>query len=467
MIVNQKKTRQPRHRKGFLIFGGGVLLIGLVYLFLCAYDNYFSKADGLINNYAYHKISWLICVVWFTGFLLYLGLSSRRRNIQNVSLSLCTVAIVLILLEIVAHVLIGMGTINGVYIHFQRYYPTIASSKPLFWGDFNEQTGRWRAAQASNSILNCAGDSVFWHTNSVGASDRERTVSKSSLSQKRVITLGDSFMEGMLVNAKDRMSNLLEAATGREHMNFAVNDSSPINYYLTYKGIAKRFEHDVVLVSVLPANDFQDYSPAEAYKLAEWPIYRPYWSGDYPAYRLKYSLNNINQSILRNNQTPAQLLKTVDSVYSQLTVFERIKADVLLNSGLCKVVQHLAGRISTTNGRVTRYEQFSDAEFKYMTYSLEQLAKEAKGKKLAFLSVPVQNDIEAVRNGRKNKLDDRLQKFCDQHGILFIPLLPAFLQYKGNLADLYVDCDGHWSKKGEQFASDVLLRNAQYQSLLN
>lgn len=115
-----------------------------------------------------------------------------------------------------------------------------------------------------------------------------------------------------------RVSNRLETATGREHLNFAVNGSSPINYCLVYKNIAKRFEHDIVLVGLLPANDFQDYTPTEAYALVEWPIYRPYWHGQYPNYGLKYSLNNINQPISRNGQTPAKLIRTVDSVYSQL-----------------------------------------------------------------------------------------------------------------------------------------------------
>lgn len=478
MEINKLKTSRPAkpkisrsaHRKGFLVFGGIGLLIGLIYLILQVYDNYFSKADGLVNLYAYHNIMGLVFTGWLVSFLLYLGLSSRQKIIQNTAISLTATVVLLLLLEIVAHILIRMGVFGPITVEFRRYHINRAvadpNRKPLFWGDFSEQAGRWRAANASYSAVCCAGDSLHQHTNSMGASDQERTVRKSNANQKRVIVLGDSFMEGMLVNPQDRVSNRLEAATHQEHLNFAVNGSSPINYYLVYKSMAKRFEHDVVLVGLLPANDFQDYTPAAAYGLVDWPIYRPYWDGQYPNYTLKYSLNNVNQSISRDHQTPDKLLHTVDSVYSQLRFVDQVKASVLLNSGIYKVIQVLSVRMANTNGRMTCYEQFSEAAYIAMRYSLERLVNEAKGKKVVLLSIPIHNDIEAIRNGHKNRLDSRLQQFCNQHDILFVPLLPHFLRYKGNVSDFYVSCDGHWSKKGEQFVSDVLLTNSRYQSLL-
>lgn len=466
MKVNERETAWSVHRKGFLVFGAIAVLIGLVWGILYAYDTFSPRADGLINGYAYGRIVRLIYTIWLVSVLLYLGIVSRRKLIQNWALSITTTAVLLLLLEFGAHGLLRLDTFGPVVTEFRRYHvdPSMASREPLFWGDFNEYTGRWRMPHTSYSALYCGGDSVFRHTNSVGARDRERTRQKSGPGQKRVIILGDSFMEGMLVNDSSRLSNQLEAATGREHLNFAVNGSSPINYYLVYKHIAKQFEHDVVMVGLLPANDFQDYTPAEAYTLVEWPIYRPYWQ--VPDYTLKYSLSNIDQSISRNHRMPVKLLKTVDSVYSHLSFADQVRANVLSNSGLYKLSQKLAGRVATTSGRMTRYDQFSDAEFDYMCHSLDQLANEANGKKVVFLSIPIQNDVDAIRNGKKNRLDDRLRAFCHQRGILFVPLLPYFLAYKGNLADLYVTCDGHWSKKGERFVSDILLRNSQYQALL-
>jgi hypothetical protein len=452
--------------------GGISLLIWLINPILQVYDRNCSGADdGLMNGFAYHNILGLANRVWVVSFLLYMGLKSRRKIIQNIAVSVTTCIGLLLLLEGLAHCLIGMGMLGPVRMEFRRYHInralTDSNRKPLFWGDFSQQAGRWRVANASYSAVSCAGDSVFQYSNSVGASDRERTVQNKRPNHPRVIVLGDSFMEGMLVNPRDRVSNRLETATQKEHLNFAVNGSSPINYFLVYKSIAKRFEHNILLIGLLPANDFQDYSPNVAYSLVEWPIYRPYWAGQYPNYTLKYSLNNINQSISRDHQTPAQLLHTVDSVYAQLGLVDQIKASLLLNSGIYKVIQVLSGRMATSHGRMTSYEQFSEAAYRDMLYSLERLVNESNGKKVVLLSIPIQNDIDALRQGHKNRLDGRLQEFCKQHDILFVPLLPAFLKYNGRVSDLYVACDGHWSKKGEEFVTHVLLANDHYQALLH
>lgn len=454
--------------RGVAVLSAASLFICLFYLTLLTYDTYYSKTDQLINGFAFRNILVAVFVSCLIFFLLYRGLSSRHKFIQNTALSVSATVVLLLLLETGAHILIRMEVFGKIEILFRRFYisPDVAKREPMFWGDFSQAAGRWRVANARHTSHHCMGDSIRRYTNSVGASDRERTVLRSDSSRKRVAVLGDSFMEGMLVNIDDRMSNRLESATGREHLNFAVNGTSPINHYLIYKSIAKRFEHDVVIVGLLPANDFQDYTPDEAYKLTEWPIYRPYWQGTYPDYSLKYSLSSIDQSISRNNRTPGEVLNVVDSVYSKLPVTDRLKADILLNSGIVKVVQTLSGRMMITKGRMTQYEQFPEAGLSAMFYSLEQIVAEAKGKTVVLLSIPIQNDVEAIRNGHKNRLDGELKKFCDRHHVLFVPLIPDFLAYKGNVADLYVACDGHWSKKGEQYVADLLLKNRRYTSLL-
>ncbi len=451
-----------------MLFGCIILIISLLYSILWAYDTYSKTPDGLINGYDYQNIIRLLGILTLIGFLAYLGLTSRQKLIQNISLSFNTTIICLLLLEGVAQTLVRLGKFDPISLEFRRYHidPTLNYRPSLFWGDFNEHTGRWRMPNATHTLTSCLGDSLLRFTNSVGASDRERTVQKSDPRQKRVITLGDSFMEGTMVNYEDRVSNQLEVATGCEHLNFAINGTSPINYYLTYKNIAKPFAHDVVLVGLLPANDFQDYTPAQAYTLVEWPIYRPYWQGQYPTYTLRYSLHNIDQSISRNNRQPGKIRQTIDSVYKQLSITDQVKADILLNSALYKVVQKLAGQLALTDGRMTSYELFSDTDFMSMRYSLENLVQEATGKQLVLLSIPTQNDVLAIKNGHKNRLDGQLQQFCTQQGILFIPLLPPFLAYAGNVADLYTSCDGHWSKKGEQFVSDFLLKNPRYRTAI-
>lgn len=92
------------------------------------------------------------------------------------------------------------------------------------------------------------------------------------------------------------MFRYFRKTTQNEHLNFGINGTSPINYYLIYKSLAKKFEHDVVIIGVLPANDFEDYSDGDEVSLIQFPIYRPYWKNTNKNYVLKYSLSSVNQA---------------------------------------------------------------------------------------------------------------------------------------------------------------------------
>lgn len=102
-----------------------------------------------------------------------------------------------------------------------------------------------------------------------------------------------------------------------EHLNFGINGTSLINYYLLHKHLAKRFEHDVVIIGFLPANDFEDYSDGDEAGLVQFPIYRPYWKSANSGYDLKYSLASINQACgsLAIYNKPKAIFNTKDSVY--------------------------------------------------------------------------------------------------------------------------------------------------------
>ena len=269
-----------------------------------------------------------------------------------------------------------------------------------------------------------------------------------------------------MVNNSDRLSTILEQKTGLEHLNFAVNSSSPINYYLTYKSIVKAYNTDILIVGFLPANDFESYTEEKVYKLVDWPVYNPYWQGSYPDYKLKYSLASINQSIFYGNHTQVSLLKVVDSVYSALTLPAKLKADFCANSSILRLLSEMKAR-RYKEGQFSIYEQFNNDDWNYVSYSLEKLIKEAKGKKVIILSIPTLWDLNALKRGKVNRIDPLLAKFCHNNGVEFIPLASAFMAYKGNLEQLYVPCDGHWSVQGEAYAADVLFHNPVYHSLVS
>lgn len=73
------------------------------------------------------------------------------------------------------------------------------------------------------------------------------------------MVLGGSFVEGFGLQAEKRLSELFDVITGREHLNFgASGDFGSLQYTLLYKTMAAFFDHDIVLVGILPDKDFHD-----------------------------------------------------------------------------------------------------------------------------------------------------------------------------------------------------------------
>lgn len=185
--------------------------------------------------------------------------------------------------------------------------------------------------------------------------------------------------------------------------------------------------------------------------------------GAYPNYTLHYSLANVTQSIFHGNHTQASLLKVIDSVYTSLPLTGKLKANLLGNSSTFRLLGELNAN-SYKEGQITKFEQFTDNEWNYVSYSLTKLIDEAKTKKVIILSIPTLWDLKALKNGKPNRIDPLLAKFCRQKGVDFIPLTPSFLAYKGDPAQLYVACDGHWSARGESFAADILFHHPIYRA---
>jgi hypothetical protein len=453
-------------RKGIVTFWSllTLVLIGL-WLFCYVYDVFFDNADGLIGNVAYKNFFVLIFILDGLGIGLSLGLTSRQKTIQNFSLFIFSGLFFIGLVEGVGHLAIGLKLVNCSSIAFRRFYisPDEAKMSVFPVGDIDPLIGRWRVQNGSYKCVNCAGDSIRLTYNSVGANDRQRSMKKPDSTRKRVLIVGDSFCEGYMVNAPNRVSNILEEKTGLEHLNFAISGANPLNYYLIYKILGKAYETDVLIIGFLPANDFETYTEQQAYRLVEWPAYMPYWQGIYPNYTLRYNLAHVSQSIQYGNHTPATLLKVIDSVYCKLPLSGKLKADLLAHSSIFRLLGELNAK-GYREGRFTRYEQFNTADWTYVTYSLTKLIEEAKDKKIIILSIPTLWDLKALKNGKTNRIDPILTRFCHRNGIGFIPLAPSFLSYKGNPQQLYVACDGHWSVQGESFATDVIMSHPVYRS---
>ncbi len=457
-----------------VIAGGTVLIWGL----LRFYDEAFANGDGILASVDLDVLlSYSIALVALLAVAT-LGTRARYHWLANLSASLCGLLFFWILAEVLCFGLINLGISDAPRPFHSRLKlnDDWVSYKEQFWGDISPKFGRWRLPNSSIRIPICNGDTVLLTSNAYGMRDTERQLANPG-TKKRAVLLGDSFMEGYLVDTPQRYSNLLEAETGREHLNFGINGTSPINYFLTYKHLASQFEHDVVIVSLLSANDFEDVTDKSMNEglgrlsLLRYPIYRPYWRGSQPEVTLDYTLSDVSQSVAAplNQQQPVRVKKTVDSVYHTLPLGKKILAEVYLNSYAYALVMNLLGKSASRNARpVNSYatESFESRWFAF-GHSLELLLEASKGKKVFLIGMPILPDVSTYAQNHQDDLSPRIEALCDRYGATYINLLPV-VEKMGPKAwsTFYVPCDGHFNAKGERLVAETLLGSPAYREAM-
>jgi hypothetical protein len=436
---------------------------------LLDYDKWYGNDDGFIKGfYITHSFRYL----WALAMLIFIitsGITSKIVFLQNVMLSFAGLVIPWLILELLFFVMLKYQFISGDtpkhrLIKFDTYPHKSVS------GDFSAHFGRWSTPNESSQRPRPAGDSIWLYYNNVGARDFDRDTLKSDKNKKRIVVLGDSFVEGYMLDTAQRFTNLLEKQTKREHLNFGINGTSPIDHYLKYKYLVKQFDHDIILCGILPANDFDTYEAGRKMSLFDYPIYRPYWEQTTKGYQLRYSLAHVHHSIgsYKSLQNPQNVTVTVDSLYKTLGWQERIWVEISQNSYLYKGVMALSSKFNSfkTNGK-TIYESPPAASFMLLEHNLKLLSQEAKGKKIILLVFPIENDVNAYQISKQNNFTPQLAKICAKYGFDYIDFLPYFAQYKGSqLSNLYTQGDGHWSAKGDSLVAAIIAKHPAYQKAL-
>src|SRR5271156_4534311 len=216
---------------------------------------------------------------------------ARRSRLQSVMYVLRLIAInflvFAVLAELVSLVLVRLP-------NWRSSRPNYHLNYNLFFADINPVFGVWHRPNGHYFHKGGCYD-VEYFTNSYGARDVERSLHSSKL---RTIMLGDSMIEGQGLSAEYRLSNILEKDTGREHLNFGTQgDFGPLQYALLYKTIASKFDHNLVIVSVLPDNDFHDMSLEYWKSTGRGGRYRPYYADDFSVFHTGHFDPNAGESL--------------------------------------------------------------------------------------------------------------------------------------------------------------------------
>ena len=355
----------------------------------------------------------------------------------------------LLVSTVLSLVLIELTCLVAVKTEFT--HANVPSYEPIqdisYWADINPDFGVWHSGITYRQTKSCF--DVTYRSNSYGARDSERSAKGS---KPRTIVIGDSFVEGIGVEETKRFTNLLEKRTGIEHLNFGcAANVGPTQYYLVYKTLASGFDHDLLIVCILPDNDFGDDNPDRWMKSGR---YKPLWVGEYPQYELKYSLQSPGQSSFNSNSDGFFKLKSVLRNYTYTyNVISRIATGMVYNKKMNDI-----DRAKITS----RYNRFSNEELMRMKFSIEKIKAELDGRPMVVVTIPRELDIAEYNRTKKRLLADEIAAWSNEIGFRYIDLLPilAVEDYQ----PLYLTCDGHWSEKGHAMVSHVLFNEIGYQN---
>jgi len=363
--------------------------------------------------------------------------------IKNLSLLVVSSLVAFIVLELSLYLLIESD-----YLEINKPSYSLTNASSMFWVDIDTTFGVWHASNSSYRHVKSCFD-VIYEANSYGARDVERTLQAEG---KRVIMLGDSFTEGYAVNREKRLTDLLEHATGIEHLNFGVGgDFGPIQYYLLYKTLAKKFEHHAVMVGILPGNDFWDMN----YKFGREvhrDRYRPYLVGRYPDYRLIYSKEELKPQ--RNKLGNLRgILREFTHTYNSLVY---LKKQLLMKE---RVEDSENGKNNSKFDTPSGYYDFTPKQFNLLKYVIERIIEEAEGKEIYIYTIPCQTDFERYTIDKAPPLSKRLEEFCEGNGVEYLDLLPYMYEHTEDWGQYFHPCDPHWNEYGNLAACEILRVN--------
>lgn len=341
---------------------------------------------------------------------------------RSVIASLLALLATLAGVELGARLLIGTGLLDA---------PHPRDRSQEYWRGDHPELGVWHAPGKSFRHHTSCYD-VTYRANSVGARDAERPLHST---RPRVVALGDSFMEGWGVEEQARLSNQLEALTGVPHLNFAMSHFSPYQAYLAYRSIASRFDHDAVLLGVLPTNDLLEVDFEASRRLAHYRFrYRPYLVGEPPDFEHMYHREPTWRRFLRYHSYAGNAL---------IVAFEQRAREA-------------AVREVESAGQQEWFYDFEPRQLELLEAVLAKLAAAAEGKRVAVVLIPAKIDLRSFARRGPDPLSAALRTAGARDGYRVVNLLPAMAGHRERWPSYYLPCDYHWSAEGNAVAAQLV-----------
>ena len=333
-------------------------------------------------------------------------------------------------------------------LDFWEHHTYPITAEPTFWSDLDRGFGAWHYPDVE-FLHKSSCFEVRYRSNSYGARDRERSTLAEG--RRRFVVLGDSYAEGWGVDDEDRVTDVLEAATGIEFLNFASAGHGSIQEWLLYERFGDQFEHSDVIILMLPDNDFADNDPAYFAPTQ----YRPYLrrvGDDFEVYYTTSWYLAYRRGV--RSQSRISLNRLLNRLYTANLVF-----------GFA--TRRPAPQTKAADRRP--YDDFSEEGLEVLLHTYRKIREAAGVRNVYLFTIPRHRDFEQyLESGYDFRIVAALSDFADRFdNFYYRDLMPEFVEHLGDgrkpYKRFFLPCNAHWSPLGHRIAADAIgdLINAQ------
>ncbi len=381
-----------------------------------------------------------------------------RKAVKNFLITTAYNCVVLVVLLELTSFLIAITGFRGIN-HYTSYYLALVN---LFrqqslvrrgqWYTEFEDWGTWHLPNAvtRHSELCFA---VNYRSNRYGARDRDRPLNSDG---SRIVVLGDSFIEGWGVSEDQRLTNRLEEKLGQSVLNFGVAfHSGPLQYQILYEQLASDFDHDHVIIGILPANDFVDNDETHWQRDRNNYYrnrYRPYYNiqGDTitPVYTVPQPTDARNVEAREVDDWHEQLLYRATWSY---VVLDKIGSNIIDAENSVPIDDY------------SGYEDATNRQIQPVLLSVQQIQRvaQSRGAEISVVLIPAMEDFIRKESQNRLKVQRVFQQFANQNDIQVIDLLEEMPKIEPNYTRYFHTCDGHWSVEGNDIAARAIFQQLE------
>jgi lysophospholipase L1-like esterase len=293
------------------------------------------------------------------------------------------------------------------------------------------------------------------YTNSLGFKDAAVRDIPATTDRRRVLLIGDSFIEGVGLRFEETVAGLLyrmgnERSEKIEFLNASAATYSPVIYYQKIKYLLEtgfRFDEVVVFVDISDVPD----EATSYFCIDDDPQYREYCRVPLPRYA------GPRRTVLQRN------FVVIDATIR--TIRQRIQSLRPMDSGevLKRLTTSPLARWTVTNDFGTRLDPLGvEGGIKRALQNMQKLADLLASQNIK-LSVAVYPWMYQLAVDDQNSRQVAIwQDFCATHCSAFIDLFPAFFAEKESDKDwqdrLFIPGDFHFSTRGHQIIFREIVR---------